>query len=50
MAILSRAQTPEGYPTWTMRACGEGCTGKVAKDCIDEVQEYISTGAIKPRK
>ena len=24
-------------------------TGKVAPDCIEEVQEYISTGAIKPR-
>ena len=49
MAVLSRAATAAGQPTWNMRAVGEGCYGKVPKDCVDEVQEYLSTGHIRPR-
>ena len=49
MAILSRVYGDAGG-SWTMRACGEGCSGKVGKDCVDEVQEYIQTGKIVPRR
>ncbi|KAJ8601367.1 hypothetical protein CTAYLR_005017 [Chrysophaeum taylorii] len=46
MALLA-ASTPGR--TWTMRACGAGFHGKVARDCIDETQEYIRTGQIRRR-
>jgi len=44
MAVLTRA--PQG---WTMTATGEGCSGRVAADCVDEAQEFLLTGSIQPR-
>ena len=45
MSVLSKTD----QRGWTMKAAGEGCTGKVPMDCIDEAQEYINTGALTRR-
>lgn len=48
MAILTAQhdQTGQRAKGWYMCACGAGFHGRVAKDCIDETQEFIRTGNI----